>query len=167
MADPLDQLNELRTIRHLAPEPVARLRERIATRRRRRHLVLIGSFTAAVAAGLVLVTVPDESQPNVQTVDDPTPDGSSTSEGAPGAVSSVLPDGSVISGEAGIEIVVGRELSRLSDAPTAMALSVGDGVVVAQRAETGAVYETGDVYPPQPTGPVLVLEDGATRELNV
>lgn len=156
MADALDQLTALRTFESPDRESVIRLQARIVERRRRRrrHRLVAGSLTVAVAAALILPGPGDDGH-DLQTVDAPPTTVPSTTDDSV----AVLPDGSVISSELGIETVVGGEPSRLSDEPTAVAFSVGGGAIVAQGAETG------DVNPAWPTGPVLVLEDGATREL--
>lgn len=73
MPDVLDVLHGLRVGPGSAPEPVERLRERIAARRRRRLRALAGTLALGVAAAAsVFILVDDEGGSTVHTVDDPT-----------------------------------------------------------------------------------------------
>ena len=155
MVDLVEVLRGLRVGPGSSPEPVERLRERIAARRRRHHRSLVGGLALAVAAAATLfVVVDDEGGSTVHTVDDSTSVPATIESGSRAR----LPVGSVVSSAAGIEqVAASGELVRLSGQPTARAFAINN-LVVAQGAEVGDA-------PLRTQGPVLILEAGAQRAL--
>jgi len=157
MSDPLDQLQGLETKIRCEPETIPQLRNRVARRRRRRRALAAGSALLVVSLMVAGVVRDGDGGGTLHTVDGSDGGTSPTHEAG---TTAVLPTGALISSESGIDQVAEGGLTRVSQEPTSLAFSVGDRRVVTQRAEVG------DVYPPQPTGPILVLEDGVSRELD-
>lgn len=155
MPDPLDQLRDMATMR-TTPESLDRLRERVARRRRRRRVAVASAAVAALA--VAVVAVPRGDGERLQVVDDPeSTTTSSTVDAPPGAP---LPDGALVAGVAGIQRAGPDGFEVISEEPASLAFAFEDGTVVAQAAASDV-----DVYPPPASGPVVVIEGSARRQL--